>query len=180
MKHIFIFISLIIVATACSTARQHIAAEDGSIKSYPVSADSVASCIKGNDVLRYSVGHHGYRWCDIVRAGNQYKVFHGNANDKSSFQDSICLSSRLLSWAFDTLPSESKRMTPEYRKEYHFSYRQLEVIDSEGDTLYQLNDAIGYDGQDKAAFNKKLDELLSVLMWITVPPMRQYIANPLK
>lgn len=178
MRHILISILLIIIA-ACSTTKQQIPT-GLSIKSHPVSADSVASCIKGNDVLRYSAGHHGYRWCDIVRAGNQYKVFHGNTNDKSSFQDSICLSPCLLSWAFDTLPSESKRMTPEYRKVYHFSYRQLEVIDSKGDTLYQLNDAIGYDGQDKAVFNKKLDELLSLFMWITVPPMRQYIASPQK
>lgn len=180
MRQITISCLLAIIVAAC-TATKQTAQVSYSIKSYPVSADSVASCVNGNDVLCYRAGHHGYNWCVIVRADKQYKVFHGNSNDKSSFQDSICLSPRLISWAFDTLPSESRRFTPVYRKEYISFYRQLELIDSKGDTIYRLNDAIGYDGQGKEAFNKKLDELLwNTFMWITIPPLRQYIDSPRK
>ena len=124
---------------------------------------------KANLQYYNGVGVNGKIWSIIVKDECGYKIMQGNNMNKTYDIISTDTISSILEWGFNSLCSESKKMTPEYRKKYWFGYRNLIFVSSNGSKEFELNNAISFKGKNSKKFNDKFWKLWYLMYWLSDP-----------
>lgn len=151
-----------------------------------IQQDTVLPLPENEPIIFYSYGHHGYRWCLLTKRGKDVIAFSGKVDNeernitddtKANQFDTVKLFSAnedLLSWAFESLAAEAKKLKPKKKKIFFSGFDQLLVLDSEGKCVFKSDDASKFSGRHSADFNKKVSRLAVLMLWISAPDIRKY------
>ena len=149
--------------------------------------DSIYSLVKNRPVIFYSYGHHGYTWAMIANIDGNLRAFSGrigydsrylNESTEDDRFDSTLLFSKnraLFSWGFDTIPTKSGVMRKVDREHYITFYTDLSIFNSEGNNVFNSNDAVAFSGPDSINFNQKFNRLSLIMYWLSFHKIREYI-----
>ncbi len=126
---------------------------------------SIVNMVEHKDFILYQFGHDGYNWSLVADADSCYMVVAGSSINGVINVDSLPKHDQLLSWSFDSLPEKALNMKPIHHKTYFPIYRRLIAYTDNGNRIFDMNDAIGYEGADSASFNKELGRLSYFMLW---------------
>lgn len=81
----------------------------------------------------------------------------------------------LFDWAFNKMQSElsnKKRIKGQF---YSSFYHRFSVIDSAGKTMFTQDIWDTYSGHDSKRFNKKMGEVMFIMLWLAMPELKAWI-----
>lgn len=151
--------------------------------------DSVYQLVKGRPALLYSYGHHGYTWVVITPKDSSYQVYSGKVKSARDYSriyeptggnqiDTAMLFSKkrdLFDWAFGKMQSELRNKKRIKGQFYASIYHIFSVIDSAGRTMFTQDAWDKYSGPDSKRFNKKIGEVMIIMLWLSMPELRECI-----
>lgn len=193
MKKIFLFIAVMLGTTLSSAFSESIPNWDNTNSEnilYRSLPDSLYPILKNKPIIFYSYGHYGYSWSLIALIDSTYRAFSGRvgylgdrhlneATEANQFDTAQLFSqnSALLSWGFDTIPTEIIYMEKVNVKPYISFYIDFFVTDSVGKNVFSSDDAMVYSGSDSVNFNNKFHKLCLIMRWISDAGIRQFIPD---
>lgn len=138
-------------------------------------------------MILYMSGHHAHIWSIVLKDGNKYEVLCGRIDpfginklygatestviDTTAF---IYSNREFISWGFDSLESQSKRIKyVDVEVNNPFS-GSLSIIKNNSVKTIITKKGVVDTGVDSADFRKKSDKLLYLMYWLAEPFVRKY------
>lgn len=139
---------------------------------------SIVNLVEDKDFILYQFGHDGCNWSLVADVDSCYMVAAGSSRNGVINVGSLPKPNQQLSWGIDSLPEKALNMKPIYHKTYFPIYRRLIVCLDRGSRIFDMNDAIGYEGPDSASFNKELGRLGYFMLWQAMPDHQDKMPMP--
>lgn len=146
--------------------------------------DSVKNLVGEHAYIFYSAGHHSHVWSLVFKDDNDYYLIRGRNNElisncsESLENEPIENSFTVLSWAIDSMPEQSPRMssvcTP---SSIAGMYSVLLVIDSKGELMFEAENNTVFGGDSQPDFNYKYQKVLLLMKVLAYPGLLEYIPD---
>ena len=175
MKHIVVFIFLIISFITCSS---HLDSRRFDVISN--FDDSITDLIEGKKFLYYTKGHNGHIWSLAVPEKDHYIIVSGNTRNNDCRIDTISIIEPVLKWGLDSMALYCHKMKPVECSLYSPFYERLVLCSSRKETIFDCLGTNIYSGPDSVNFNNKLAELKYLMYWLATPlEIRKKLPAPL-
>ncbi len=141
--------------------------------------------ISSDAYLFYCTGHHGMVWSAITRDSSFIHLYNGTTRTHIEYpiyelDDTLSFiknNIRTINWAFDSMASAARFLTPVDREVYITVYTGLYLV-KEDSTEFHTNDVARFSGPDSASFNDRFKKLNYLMLWLAMPSGRQYMPIP--
>lgn len=193
MKKFFFLSALIIVSivfTVCANQIPNLTNTDSNAILKRTLPDSLYTILKKRPIIFYSRGHYGYGWSLIARMDSTCSIYSGRVSysgdlyidkipDAIPFDTTKLIShnSALLSWAFDSISVQAINMTKVNSSHYVTLWTDLSVFNSDGEEIFNSDNAQQFLGPDSVEFNKKFHKLSLIMWWLSDSSIRKYIPD---
>lgn len=193
MKFIFFFIILLHVAPLFQDVenclidnRDYISNSTGSLNSI-LPDYRLSDKVRGKDFVLCTYGHNGLMWSIIMKDNDKIIEYHGNTREEIidsydsieyNINDILLNNIELIQWGIDSLPMESKNITPIVNNEYNPVYCNLKVYNKNGDCVFSDINSKSYDGTGDCQFKKKYNNLKYLMIWLSSPDLHEYLPDP--
>ncbi len=105
---------------------------------------------------------------------------HYISRERSSGIDTLSFlknNNETILWGFDSLVNDVELLKPVYKEIYSPIYNELYII-KDKKTVFCLDDAESFIGEDNTKFNSKLKRLIYLMYWMASPSCRDYLPEP--
>lgn len=153
-------------------------------------SDSVQSIIVDKPAIVYTCGHNAHVWSVIVKRDDGYKVLAGRVSPEgvnkiydskeSNMFDTVALMTKykpLMAWAIDSLPLQAQLMKSINKYEYNPLHPSLNVIPYGSELSYHSDVDVVFAGPDSVEFNRKINALSALMVWLAEPLFRPYSSD---
>lgn len=152
--------------------------------------DSLYNILKKRPIIFYTRGHYGYDWSLIARMDSTCSIYSGRISYSGDLYidkipeglpfDTTKLISHnnaLLSWAFDSISVQAADMKKVNRTPFVTLWTDLSVFNSDGENIFNSDNAIAFAGVDSLVFNEKFNKLCLIMWWLADSRIREYIPD---
>lgn len=148
---------------------------------------SVTNDSTDKNYIFFGCGHHGMIWSKI--AFDSTGIHLSNGTTRATIDDDqpsdtpidtirfIENNIHTINWGIDSLYLDAKLFDSSPNDIYNPIYQELYVIKN-GNLFFHHSNTENIIGLNNLKFNRKLNKLIYMMLWIASPPLRQYMPEP--